>query len=362
MINPSLGSQIQAAANNGKLDVVARALLTRAGLSEAEVTGYEPLIGGNPVMSQVFRVRIAGSTGVPQSAILKLPAKSPVDRAREAANGSYQRETEVYRVLRDLQGGFQPWILSELYDPENGTTALLIEDLGQLPAGSEFTIEIVRGALAGLAKIHSRFWGDVQLGAEPWMRNWYRADIFNEDTTQFIPNWEALRISPSLHPCDHPNVNEVGSYLSEHLLEVLDELDARPSTLIHGDLHTENMILRRNDSTTEPVLIDWQDAVYSGASSDVAKFLGTTLNQELARVHFEELIDFYYRALGENVRAGYRFSAFRRDVMLALLGTFANYVICATTEVTEGIDPASENRSLRSVSSVISVVRPLDFL
>ena len=362
MINPSVGLQIQTAAQNGDPDVVIRELLKRAGLNEAEVLGFVPLIGGNPVMSQVFRVRIYGTDGIPQSAILKLPAKSPIDRVREAANGSYQRELEVYRLLHDMQGGFQPRILSELYDPENGTSALLIEDLGPLPSSSEFTIGIVQDALIGLAKIHSRFWGDVRLGSEPWMRNGYRADIFNEDTSQFAPNWEGLRTSSSLHPCDHLNVNEVGSYLSDHLLEVLDELDARPCTLIHGDLHTENMMLRRTRATVEPVLIDWQDAVYSGASSDVAKFLATTLKPEAAEVHFEELIDFYFRELGIDVRADYPFSAFRRDVMLALLGTFANYVICATTEVQEGIDPASANRSLRSVSAVINVVKPLDTL
>ena len=362
MINPSLGSQIKAAANNGKLDVVAQALLTRAGLSEAEVTGFEPLIGGNPVMSQVFRVRISGSGGIPHTAILKLPAKSCIDRARESANQSYRREIEVYRLLRDLQGGFQPRILSEHFDPGTGTAALLIEDLGQLPSRHDFTIGLIRDALEGLAKIHARFWGDDRLEANPWMRNGYRADIFNEDTTQFAPNWEALRTSTSLHPYDHPNVNEVGSFLANHLSEVLDELDARPCTLTHGDLHTENMMLRRNGATVEPVLIDWQDAVYSGASSDVAKFLATTLRPDFAEVHFEGLIDFYYRALNADVRADYAFSSFRRDVMLALLGTFANYVICATTEFAEGVDPASVNRSLNSVSAVINVVRPLDAL
>ena len=359
---PSLGLQIQTAAQDGEPTAVIRELLERAGLSEAEVLGYTPLIGGNPEMSQVFRLRISGSGDVPRTAILKLPAKSSVDRDRESANGSYQREIEVYRLLRDLQGGFQPRILSEMFDPETRTAALLIEDLGTLPYRDEFTIGIVRDALIGLAQVHGRFWGDGPLGAMSWMRDGYRADIFNEDTSQFAPNWEALCTSSSLHPCDRPYVNEVGRFQSDRLLEVLDELDVRPCTLIHGDLHRENMMLRRNGTIVEPVLIDWQDAVYSGASSDVAKFLATTLNPEIAGVHFDGLIDIYYRALGEDLRTGYPFPTFRRDVMLALLGTFANYVICATTSVTEGIDPASENRSLRSVAAVINVVRPLDAL
>lgn len=362
MVKPSLGSLIQTAAHNGDPAVVAGELLWRAGLHEAEVLNYVPSLGGNPQMSQVFRVRISEINGAPRSAILKLPAKSPVDRARESANLSYQREIEVYRLLSDLQGGFQPRILSELFDPAKATAALLIEDLGRLPSNDEFTIGIVQDALAGLAQIHTRFWGDDQIGANPWMRQGHRADIFNEDTSQFAPNWEALRTSPLLHPCDHPNVNVVGSYLSDNLLAVLDQLDARPCTLTHGDLHTENMMLRRRNSIVEPVLIDWQDAVYSGASSDVAKFLATTLEPKFAEAHFEELIDFYLHNLPMGIRAGYPFSVFRRDVMLALLGTFANYVICATTEVTDGVEPASVNRSLRSVSAVINVVRPLDAL
>ncbi len=361
-MNPSLGLQIQTAAQNGDPTAIVGELLERAGLSEAKALGYAPLLGGNPEMSQVFRVRISGNGDIPRTAILKLPAKSPVDRTRESANGSYQREIEVYRLLQDLQGGFQPRILSELFDPETRTAALLIEDLGYLPSRDEFMIGVVQDALVGLAQIHARFWCDDELGAKPWMRDGCRADIFNEDTSQFAPNWETLCKSSSLHPCDHSNVNEVGSFLSDHLLEVLDELDARPKTLIHGDLHRENMMLRRNGATVEPVLIDWQDAVYSGASSDVAKFLATTLRPELAAAHFEGLIDFYYRTLMEDVRGGYSFSVFRRDVMLALLGTFANYVICASTAVTEGIDPESENRSLRSVSAVIDVVRPLEAL
>lgn len=356
------GTEIQTAAKNGDLGLVARELLDRAGLRDAEVLGFVPLVGGNLVMSQVFRVRFLGDGGNRRTAILKLPAKSSVDRNREAANGSYQREIEVYRLLHDLQGGFQPRILSELFDPETRTAALLIEDLGRLPSVDEFTIGVVQEALAGLSQIHGRFWRDDQLGANPWMRDGYRADIFNEDPSQFEPNWEALSTSPLLHPCDRSTIDEVGTFLSDHLLEVLDELDSRPSTLTHGDLHKENMMLRRNGATVGPVLIDWQDAVYSGASSDVAKFLATTLSPKFAAVHFEELIDFYYRALGNEVRAGYPFRVFRRDVMLALLGTFANYVICATTEVTEGVDPASENRSLRSVSAVIDVVRPLEAL
>ena len=313
-------------------------------------------------MSQVFRLRISGTDGCPATAIVKVPAKNQVDRYRESANGSYVREVEVYRLLRDMQGGFQPKILAAICDTNTKTTALLIEDLGALPRPGEFSVENLRVTMSNLARVHSRFWGNDRLGANWWMRNEPHADIFEEDTDQFAPNWEMLASSSVLHPCNQSTVNRVGEYLSEHLLDVLRELDNRPRTLTHGDLHTANMMLRRTDSAVEPVLIDWQDAVYSGASSDVAKFLSTTLAPNDAETHFDDFIAAYHTALPSEIRATYPFATFRRDVMLALLGTFANYVIGATTRVPDDIGPGSLNESLRSVSSVINVVRPLEAL
>ena len=357
-----IGSQIEAAADGGDPRAVVQELLKSAGYRAARVRDYFRLGGGNPVMSQVFRVRISDGDRDTSTVVLKIPAKSRNDRIREAATGSYQREAEVYRLLRDMQGGFQPRILAELYDAEASISALLIEDLGRLPTRNEFTVNVVADTLSGLANIHARFWGDEALGANSWMRDGRRADIFNEDTERFTPNWEVLRSSPVLHPCDEPNVDAVGSFLSGHLIEVLDALDARPYTLIHGDLHTANMMLRRNGTAPDPVLIDWQDAVFSGASSDVAKFLSTTLSPECASTHFEDLIGHYHRSLSSEIPTDYPFPAFRRDVMLALLGTFANYVICATTDISGDIEAASVNKSLRSVCAVINVVQPLDAL
>ena len=157
-------------------------------------------------------------------------------------------------------------------------------------------------------------------------------------------------------------MNGVADYLADNIVDVLNELDDRPRTLTHGDLHTANMMLRRTEDRPTPVLIDWQDAVYSGASSDVAKFLSTTMSPEVVRRHFDGLVTDYYSALWDHIRSDYSCAAFRRDIMLALLGTFANYVISATTSCPSDVDAKSLNSSLRRVSSVIDVVRPLDEL
>lgn len=362
MSQMQLTTLIQHAAESGDPTSVGDELLTIAGFTRATIKSYAPLIGGNPEKSQVFRVETRGDGVALSRAIVKVPAERSTDRAFEAASGVYARELEAYNLLRDMQGGFQPRIFAALYDPEAQTTALLIEDLGELPARKEFTPEVIRCALIDLAHVHSRYWGDESLDTNWWMRDGYRADIFNEDVELFAPNWETLARSTVLHPYDTPTVSEVADYLVDSIVEVLNELDDRPRTLTHGDLHTANVMLRRTDDRPAPVLIDWQDAVYSGASSDVAKFLSTTMSSEIARHCFEGLVADYYSTLWDDIRSDYPFSAFRRDIMLALLGTFANYVISAKTGCQSDVDAKSLNSSLRRVASVIDVVRPLDEL
>ena len=353
---------IDLACESGDPRQIGNALLSMAGFDDASVASYEELAGGNPVMAQVFRISIEGGMGVPSTAVVKIPAKRVADRRREAATGAYAREVEVYGLLEDMQGEFQPIIYASISEPQLKLAALLIEDLGALPRRGEFNLELVRSVLRNLARIHRRYWSARSIGSAWWIRNGRRADIFNEDTELFAVKWEALANSPSLHPCDEPEVNRVGEYLNLELLSVLDQLDDRPPTLTHGDLHTANFMFRRIQSRVEPVLIDWQETVYCGASSDVAKFLSTTLNPTTVAEHFDDLIAGYHDELGNQITARYPYVTFRRDVMLGLLGTFANYVIAADTAEEAYNDPTAVNGSLRQVSRNISVLRPLDEL
>ncbi len=353
---------IDLACERGDPRQIGDALLRLAGFGDACVESYEELAGGNPVMAQVFRVWVSGGVGAPGTAVVKIPAKRVVDRRREAATGAYAREVEVYGLLQDMQGDFQPIIYASVSEPQLKLAALLIEDLGALPRRDEFDLGLVRRVLDNLARIHRRHWGDRSISSAWWIRNGRRADIFNDDTDLFAVKWEALADSPRLHPCDEPEVNRVGEFLNSELISVLDQLDDRPSTLTHGDLHTANFMFRRSRAKVEPVLIDWQETVYCGASSDVAKFLSTTLEPSATVEHFDDLIAGYHEELGGEVAARYPYDTFRRDVMLGLLGTFANYVIAAGTVEEAYDDPTAVNGSLRRVSQNINVLRPLQEL
>ncbi len=360
--NAAFRSLIESAADSGEATAIGDLLLSRAGFGNARIRDAELLPRGNSVMSQVFRVRIdctSEDDDVPKTAVLKIPARKANDRTREAATGSYLREIAVYELLKQHQGDFQPVIYAQISDAASRTAAILIEDLGAHPNRSDFTLPAIREVIRNLADHHGRFWGEQEQLSRLWLRSAYRADIFKEDPDLLAPNWRLIADDPELHPCNTPRIDTMADFLNDHIHQILDELDQRTPTLAHGDLHVDNMMLRNITLRPTPVLIDWQDAVLGGATSDVAKFLATTLNASATRQHFSELIDLYYDSLPASVRSGYDCKSFRRHVNLALLATAANYIISATTSYAAGQHPSALNNSLRSVCAVIDAVDPV---
>jgi thiamine kinase-like enzyme len=97
--------------------------------------------------------------------------------------------------------------------------------------------------------------------------------------------------------------------------QVLDVLTKRPATIIHGDLHLDNLIFTDDAG---PILLDWQGIATGPAIVDLGLFLVGSLSVEdrrdtemglLARYHrrlrasgveeytFDDLVADYYRSL-----------------------------------------------------------------
>ncbi len=344
--------------------IIGEALMDAAKWGDAQIQGYERVLGGSAVVSQLFRLFFSdpqvGPT--PPSAIIKLPAADRDDREQKAVELGYIREAEALRLLAELQGGFQPIVYSYAVDRNRQTAALLMEDIGPQPSQQEWHREAIQGVMQRLGKLHSLYWEEDSLARAWWIRNCYRADIFNEDPTLFVPQWEAIAAKDSAHVYDTPNTMRCADYLADHIVDALNQLELRPRTLVHGDIHQANVLRRRTGSglhNDDPVLVDWQDAVYGGATSDVAKFLSTVPDSELSSRHEAESLNAYYESLSSEIRASYPFTRFSTNYRLALLATLANYVIAADTDVAPGKNALPVNRSLQRVASFIELTDPL---
>lgn len=351
-------------------------MIDAVGWKHTRPSRYEMLARGNLEFSQVFRVTLQCDRpsaaafhceSVPETVIVKLPGADRASRDREAETAMYVREARVYERLTWLGGGFQPAMYAVSMDERIGVAALMMEDVGAPPSRSDWDPHRVTTALQNLAAIHSEYWRDADLADQWWMRNCHRADIFGEPIALFAEKWDVLlKAGWQQTLMTSPAMQGIGHYLKRHLSDVLDELDARPPTLAHGDLHYENMLWRwSSDDDAEPVgspvLIDWQDAVYGGCSSDVSKFISTSLEAQTAAQFEDELLRRYYASLSENARSDYDAKRFARDYELAKLSTLANYVIAASVSVENPADGAldSVNRSLLRVGRFLALADPL---
>jgi aminoglycoside/choline kinase family phosphotransferase len=208
---------------------------------------------------------------------------------------------------------------------DTGQSALVLEDLGA--AGATFgqmteplAPAIVAEALAQLASLHARFWGEVDapevapltagaegqqmvlqvlLGADNWQRC---VDLGRFDgLPERVLDREA--VAGAVFP-------------------LLDQDPERPAALVHGDAHLGNLWF---DQSGRPRWLDWQAAGAGKWEADTAYFLVGALTPEDRRVHERDLLFGYLEALGEAGVADppdseSAWAAYRRQLPYGMLG------------------------------------------
>lgn len=97
--------------------------------------------------------------------------------------------------------------------------------------------------------------------------------------------------------------------------ELRRSLSAEPTTLVHGDLHAENVRFTLEGSC---VLFDFQFVCFGRPAVDLARFLATSLREEVRREHEDELIRLYVDSRAE-AGAPCSLNALRDDIRLAML-------------------------------------------
>lgn len=318
------------------------------------------LPGANPKVTQVYRAHLSFHSGadVPaRTVIVKIPAEDPDHRGRHAAGRVYEREIAVYKLLRTAHGSSLAWLYAAAYDESSGMGAMVIEDLGAAdPSGGLVPPGSAGEVVNYLALLHAAFWESSELAAAGWLRGTKHLDLWGDPPGLYPPGWR--RVSKRRDVGDR--LHRIGDALVTRLPAVLAELERRPRTLVHADLHPGNLMWRHEPHL--PVVIDWQGAAFAGCTSDVAKLFLHMRPEELA-LHEERLMERYHGLIEQAGIASYPYGRFERDYRLAQAAIFANYAIISPpmgAHVDLAIE-ASMARSLRAVSAAMDAVFPVDF-
>lgn len=217
------------------------------------ITHIERIGGDYGLASEVYRVLLDGFEA--ESVVVKL---WPID--------SNAGPTEVH-FFNDLAARLDrliPLCHHASHDGANGVLvmAALVGRQGDVLVHE--TAESLQRIASLLGILHGTWWGEESLGSLAWLRDGRRPpqtpDWIESRTTRFLERFGV----PSSEPAASLLENAGGGLA--HGTDCLAEL---PATLVHGDLHLDNILF----VDEEPVLLDWAGCRRGPGSQDLAALL-----------------------------------------------------------------------------------------
>jgi hypothetical protein len=278
----------------------------------------------------------AGAAG-PPSLIAKFPlAERGTQSGYRAAQGSdpaarrayferCAREVRFYREIAPHGAALTPHCYYAGADEATLAIAILLEDLGAAREGN-----VLAGCSPGeaalvldpLARFHARWWAGAGVSAFAWLPRWggdHRARQARY----------SQRVAPFLARHGHQIPGEIADLverLGARYGAVLAALDAAPATIIHADLHLDNILFAGTTSAPAARVLDWQSVCVGPAAIDFALFTYGSLGADQQRAAGDDLFRRYHAGLVADGVRDYSLDAFRDDCRLALLRQLAGTV------------------------------------
>jgi hypothetical protein len=301
-------------------------------LGTGPVASFEVTAIGTGQMSESRRVRIEyAEGGGPLSVVLKTASADENSRAAGVGLGVYEREVRFYRELAPRIGGPLADCHLAAIDAEQGWFTLLLEDVAPASQGDQIagcTVEDARLAVRELARLHAPVLGDPQLGATPWL---------NQEGV--LSQAMLAQLLPAFLERYGDRVSAAHREVCERFVASLDGWSARrepPLGLVHGDYRLDNMLFGTGEGAPPFVAVDWQTVGWGPVMTDLAYFLGGSLQTEDRRRHEQELVREYHQTLGELGVPGFGWeecwSGYRRQAFLGILMTVAPAMLVERTD------------------------------
>jgi Phosphotransferase enzyme family len=274
---------------------------------------------------------------LPASLIVKLPMATGETvsgwRARQERDPAlmrqhYERCVREHRFYSETPVAFAPRLYYSATDEAEQRVVLLLEDLSGGRQGDELdgcSVDDARLVIDEVTPFHAQWWGDRALAnvfpaykQDPRVRQRPyvgQVDLFLERYGDLLPS----------------GLVDVLDRLRSQLVVVREALHARAKTLIHADLHLDNMLFDARGEGRSVTVLDWQTVRVGPPAIDVALFLFGSLSVEDRRAAESELLELYIGELSTNGVREYTIEELRYECGLALLLILAGTVEWLTT-------------------------------
>ncbi|WP_431899009.1 phosphotransferase family protein [Nonomuraea sp. bgisy101] len=313
-------------------------------IGSARVTDVAATAVGTGQMADTYRVRLSyrPAGAGPATCIAKLASASPATRTAAKVTRAYEIEARFYQHLAPRLPVRSPRCYVSCYDERTRAFTLLLEDAGDGRVADQAAGcapgEVER-AVDQLAALHGPMWGDPAPASLAWLPRHDGPDAA----------WMA-----SLVQRVHPRfLRRFGDRLSTQVLDLLDFFVPRverylrdrpgPRTVVHGDFRADNLVVDEGRIT----VLDWQTAAYEPAATDLAYFLGGSLDVPRRRAIERAVVRRYVRALadhGVKLRVDDCWRDYRRYAFGGLLTSIVASTLVARTDHGDGLFAIMANR------------------
>jgi len=238
------------------------------------------------------------------------------ERDPERVQRYYERAAREVRFYRDVGAAFAPRMYYADSDDANRRVVLLLEDVSGGRQGdvlSGCSVNDAAHLIEELAPFHARWWGDAAPSrAFPSLRQPPRArqEHYDRQVERFLAQYGAGLPAA---------VRQIIGGLRSRLATVAEALYGGPQSLVHADLHLDNLIFDPPDDQRSVIVLDWQTVSVGSPAADVAFFLSDALSVEDRRAVEQRVLERYITLLAAHGVRNYTAAELRADYGRALL-------------------------------------------
>lgn len=235
------------------------------------------------------------------------------------------RELWFYQQIAAHGQVSAPRLYAGAADPDGGQVVLLLEDVAPAVQGDVLqgcSAEQATIVVQTMARFHAAWWQHPALDTLAWLSDGSsdadaRQARYSAMADEFLDRYGARF---------DQRIRVLVGQLRTSYDRLLQILATPPHTLIHGDLHLDNILFHLGTSERHVTILDWQSIARGRGVLDLALFLADSLTSETRRACEAELLDDYHALLVAHGVEDYSHDDLLRDYRLALLRQFAGLV------------------------------------
>ncbi len=303
---------------------------------------------------QVHRLYLQYGPGPGQRApslILKTPMGPALPGGTLSRHDPGAREAYYFRTLASSSSLWTAECYAIDFDASQRTSLLLFEDLlnqglHQGDRVSGLPKAEAEAILSQLAVFHAHYWNKT---CEPEYQELEILTAAVETASDAAVREYYQNAWPAVATCGlysiPTEVVQLGNSLLSDPSWARRRLMERPQTIIHGDVHAENMFYRDGSEADKVALIDWEDLSVGSGLTDVAWLVTTSVNTRDTEWELDLVRGYYEDLVAAGVR-NYTWLECQSDYRLAIEVAFVQGVLNSSIDLPGGAIELAAEREL----------------